>query len=373
MPGKRQEKPEGSRRGTGRRKKATVEAEPAAVNGLHEILRPEVAAALGIDQEDAYMGTARYGDADILEAEWFLEPWIARGVHTLLVGLPSCGKSTFAAHLARKANRTVFLCGEEDIRRAVLGRLKTNGVSLPSVIFCPAGDSWTFPRHEQKLIQLIRHERADLVIVDPADSYVGGGTDENQNLPVRKLLDVFFRAAEATQCAMVLMRHPGKDRTNLVAGSRAWFSHPRAILHLATLPDNRERGVLKALKPPLGQWPPPQFYNLVGWGRHPREFHLAGEAPECLAREMESVMDGMDRTKIDEAETLLKRFLADGAELSAADLYKMAEQHRLSDRTLRYAAERLHVKRRHEGSREATVVYWKLPPAAARERPDAGA
>jgi hypothetical protein len=219
-----------------------------------------------------------------------------------------------------------------------------------------------FPTHGDKLIDLIRSTPGtELVFVDPLDDYLAGSVEENHNLPIRRVLQCFTAAAEVTGVAIVVIRHPGKDPNNLLAASRAFSNHPRAILRFDLVQDAKNLGILQPHKPPLGRWSLPRYYELAGGDDEPKRFTLRDLVEPGRATEAVEVTDRIERSKIDQAAVLLRRLLAGGKEMESADVYKAAEAHRLKERTVRYAAERVGVVKRWEGHRESTRCHWSLP------------
>jgi hypothetical protein len=322
---------------------------------------PPVLPAAEPNGKDLPAGVVQYTAEDILPAEWFLEPYVPRHNYTLLIGKPGAGKSTFGSHLVARAKRSIVFSGEEDIRRVVLPRLVTAGVDLARVRFVPAGEDWRFSRDPTKLVELIRATPGtELVYVDPLDDYLAESVDEDRNRPVRRVLQCFTSAAEATGIAIVVVRHPGKDPNNLLAGSRAFHTHPRAILHLDLLDDVPDRGIILPHKPPLGRRTPPRYYDLVGGEREPKRFVLGDLVEPGRAVEVREVPARMDRYMIDQAVELLRRLLAGGKEMDSVDIYRAAEHIRLQAMTVRRAAERIGVKRRWEGRRGDTKCHWSL-------------
>jgi hypothetical protein len=305
--------------------------------------------------------TMQYTKDDLTRVDWYHWPWIARGIYTLIVGHPSAGKSTFGASLAAKSHRSLILPGEEDVKRVVLPRLLAADADLSRVSFLRPDNALAFPRDGERFIDILQQTGADFVLIDPLDSYLGDSVDENHNGPVRRVLDCFARAAEATGIALVVVRHPGKAAQNLLAGSRAFRSHPRSILQLTTLAGVDDKGILSAYKPPFGIRATPIYYELVGAEGEAKRFVSGEEAPYVRVEEAVHVCDRIDRSKIDEAEELVRLLLADGKELTSKEIYLMAAQDCISDRLVRYAALRLCVTRTWSGRRHDTTCKWRLP------------
>jgi hypothetical protein len=327
-------------------------------------LPPGPAASAGESErngEDRGPQPRSFTAADAKKVRWFFGSWIPRGFVTLLVGEPSAGKSTFGAHLVSHAKRALVFPGDEPIHEAVIPRLVKAGANLENVGFCPASDGWEFPRHRDRLIQWIKQNKAELVLIDPLDNYLGEGIDENKNLDVRSVLDALSRVAEETGAAIVIIRHPGKAKDNILAGSRAFGWHPRVIVRLAADPDDRNRGVIDVLKCSLGRWPATHHYNLEGEGENPKRFILGGEVEKGRAREQAEVPERRERRKIDRGADLLLSLLGNGQEMESRLIYKKAEDERLSERTMGYAAERLGVKERREGFGVQHRCMWSLP------------
>jgi len=315
--------------------------------------------AVAGDHQD--IGIYSFTADDVLPPEWFYKPWVPRHTYTLLAGRSSAGKSTFGAFLASKAERPLILPGEEDIKRVALPRLLKAGVDPTNVKWMPAGEHWLFPRDRQKLVNHIKRENRDFVFVDPIDPYLEEADRENENAAMRRVLECFRQVAEECGIAIVLIRHPSRDKDSIIGGSRAFDNHPRAILKLALLPGSWTQGIIEPHKPPLGRRTPPTYYELVGEEEEPKQFVFGQLVPTARAREAGEVDDRMEREKIDQTEKLLLALLGDGEPMESKEVYKYARQEEIKDRTLRYAATRLGVVMIREGIRHDHRCYWSLP------------
>lgn len=325
---------------------------------------PHKKAASRGQQPAIHDGVVTYAEHDVLSPEWFWEPWIARHIYTLLVGPSSCGKSTFLAYLTTLSKSIVYLPGEEDIRRDVLPRVLRSRTDAEEIFWVPPSERWMLPGSRQRLTDLVKDVEAKLVIIDPVDSYFHPEYSEDSNQHVRHVLDILMRVSEATGAAIVIVRHPGKRADNLLAGSRAWRTHPRAILQMDLTDDNRT-GILRVHKPPFGRQPDPRYYHLVGLEGEPLQWALAGSAPMVHAYEAAEVTDRLERRKIDEACTLLTRLLAGGNVMDVREVYRFGRSVDISERTMRYAADRLSLLKHYEGQGGDLRSYWRLPPKKA--------
>jgi len=290
--------------------------------------------------------------------EWFLPDLIPQECLTFLIGTPGAGKSTCGAWLCSRAKRPAILPGcEESVEVSLVPRLAANGVALERCLILD-GRLWSMPHDRQALTDVLQRHRADLLWIDPVDTYVQE-CGENEGQGVRAALEALARIAVDVPCTVVCARHPGKDPRNLCPGSRQWRAVPRVILQI-TLDDGPPvRRYLRMVRDPFGGDVGPREVHLDGFGRMPRTFRL-GDLASASAVETSSISDVIDRTMIDAATDLLTALLAGGEQESKA-IYKHAEEERLKDRTVRLAARRLGVIVRREGVGLEHRAYWSLP------------
>jgi len=222
---------------------------------------------------------------------WFYHPWVPSGLLTLVVGQPCNGKSTFIAGLiamatggagiehriGNKTGRVVLLPGhEEEIEALTLPRLKAAGARLDRVRILDGGH-WALVSHKERIAQVVRRDKAILLIGDPIDSYVDEGFSENDGQAVRPTLEAAAWIARQTGAAVVFSRHPGKDPANILPGSRQWRAVPRSILQLTTDGNTPPQFVLSHYKDSLGTRSTPRYYLLERTGDGPPKFVLTDE------------------------------------------------------------------------------------------------
>lgn len=294
------------------------------------------------------------------ELGFILNPYVARSTLTLLVGGSNSGKSTFLAHLVKHARSTVYLPGyEEDPDLSLLPRLLANHVRLDDVHLLDRGN-WKMPVARDKLLKIVQQLRADLVVVDPVTSYIAEGGSENSPENVRELLEAFLYIAVETDCAVVVVRHPGKDPNNLLRGAGSWREVPRVILELLLEKGECERRLIRFEKDGYGRGIPPSAYKLNGEKGRAKVFALAEAVTEARADLMRDVPDQLERLKIDQAVELLKSLLHDGRK-DAKTIFAAGDLERLSERTMRNAARQLGIKPIREGFGTDMKSYWALP------------
>jgi hypothetical protein len=293
------------------------------------------------------------------EYGWFFPPFFPRGVASFLVGKPGVGKSTFQAHLASKAKRTLFLPGEEDVERTLLPRLEDAGVPRDKWAFMEPNANWTFPDHCDKYAALLKDYEFDLVVVDPIDDYLSRGFDDNNSQQVRELLNALRRLCEQTQACMVLCRHPGKSEENVMVGSRAWRAVPRVIVELVKDDGPPVRRIIRHYKNNIGQFANPRYYDLPLLPNGRPTFSILGDVEGSEAELAKEFTERAERVALEDACHFLRGFLNAG-EVEANQVYQAGDKERLSARTLRRAAERVGVEIRRVGSGRDHRSMWKL-------------
>lgn len=302
---------------------------------------------------------------------WFVADLVPRECLTFVLGVPDSGKSTFGAWLCSQAKRPAVLPGyEESVEVALVPRLVANGVALERTLMLDTR-LWSFPHDRQTMTDVLKRHGADLLWIDPIDTYVSE-CGENEGQGVRAALESLARIAVDVGCAVVCARHPGKDPRNLCPGSRQWRAVPRMLLRLSLDEGPPKRRYLSHLRDPYGSGTKPREVHLDGFDRCPRVFRLGGLASN-EAVEASAVSDVIDRTMIDAAADLLTALLT-GGEQESKVIYAHAETERLLPRTVRQAARRVGVIIRREGVGLEHRSYWSLahsgsPAESVRDTP----
>jgi hypothetical protein len=315
----------------------------------------------GEDLEDEDFG-ALASDLEELPIEWFLLPWIPKGMVTVVVGEPGVGKSTFEAHLCSLACRSIIFPGEEDVQRMTKPRLRVNGVKQDTVRTIWPGPRWLIPGCEKRLIAAIKRHKADLVIFDPIDDYVGEeGFNDNDPVAVRKVLQALRRVAEATGVAIVLCRHPGKDPKNVMVGSRVWGALPRSIVELLKDPGPPARLIIRHYKDSLGQEADARYYSLDGEKGKPKRWEFGEAVDSATLAVAKEERDRINRLVLDQGKDFLRGFVpADGVD--SRTIRKAAELEGLSWRTVQMAKDALGMPHKWKDKGESRRCFWFPPP-----------
>lgn len=289
--------------------------------------------------------------------EWLIPDLIPREMLTFIVGDPDAGKSSFGAWLCSQARRPAILPGfEESVESQLVPRLAANQVRLESTLILD-GRLWSMPHDRQALIDALRYHAADLLWIDPIDSYVGECSEIDGD-GVRAALEALVSVAQRVPCSVVAARHPGKAAGNICPGSRQWRAVPRQILHLKMDEGPPLRRFLRVAKEPSGQRPPPHECHIGGEPGEPGRFTL-GPAIDPATWNGTDEADQVERWKIDDAGAFLLAILKEGA-LDSIEVYKRGEAERFTDRTLRRAAKKVGVEIQRTGNGREHKSEWKV-------------
>lgn len=231
-------------------------------------------------------GSFLLSDVKIEKVDFLFEPFIPKGMLTIVVGRPSIGKSTFLAWLTARARFTVMIASpEESMAKATAPRLEVNGVKNDKVLVLK-DPRYKLPRGERLIVDVMRQFGAELLIMDPVSSSMEEGKVEISTEDVRGLLESAHRIAEATNAAVVGVRHPGKKEGNVLKGSTSWEEVPRSVVVLEKEVSNPPRHFLRHHKDGNGTNSKARLYSLAGEPGTPKLFELGAEldvADEQLA------------------------------------------------------------------------------------------
>lgn len=314
------------------------------------------------------------------EVERLWEPYLANLTLAMLSGDPGVGKTYIA--LAISAALTI---GEEPLSKK--RRLPANVLYLslenpPEYVVRPrfdalGGDASRFHilrgsivgkgenarRGSVKLsdVRLISEAvdrtRAELIVVDPIQSYLGSEVDAHRANETRPILDALAQLAERKKCCVMFARHLGKAQAGRAIyrglGSIDLTGAVRTELLAGFAPENPEMRALVQVKSNLGAFGPSLGYAVDDKGfRWTGESHLTSDA--ILSPDS----PGKDNCALDEAVDFLKVELEQGSR-PAHELEEEARRVGIAPRTLKRAKGHLNVTSHKRGMQGGW--QWCLP------------
>jgi len=175
--------------------------------------------------------------------KWLDKPKLQRSAFHLITGVKGCGKGTWTARTAAgmttgaygSPQNVVIVTTEDSTSIDTVPRLIAAGADLSRVYFIE--EHFVLPRDIQRLEDSVS-EIGDvgMLIIDPIGNHMGGA-DTDRESAVRYAISDLNRMADELDCAIIGIRHLGKNRMGgalaSVLGSTAWVDLPRAVLAFA--------------------------------------------------------------------------------------------------------------------------------------------
>jgi hypothetical protein len=227
----------------------------------------------------------RASEVKIRPVEWEWHGRIPKGKLAMFDGDPDLGKSVVTMDIAARkstgrpfpdnapcqAGNVLIVNVEDGVEDTIVPRLKAHGANTDRVyIFqsVPDGKGGTrlldLPQDLPLLEELVRRRKAELLIIDPVLTMLGG--DANKDQDARKALTPLRDMAERTNTAVICVRHLNKS-VGLKAiqrggGNMGLIGVARAGSFFAEHPDDDRLRVMAAHKSNLAEKPPSLTYRI---------------------------------------------------------------------------------------------------------------
>ncbi|MGH7563541.1 MAG: AAA family ATPase [Gemmatimonadota bacterium] len=342
-------------------------------------------------------------DVPMQPVEWVCEPWIPHKKTTVLAGHPGDGKSQIACDVAAGITngtpilgdnasmgpgRILIVSGEDAKEDTLVPRLKANGANMQQVAIhrlttTRGKRDWldlSRQEHLEALRELIREFRPLLVVLDPLTAFLGG-IDVYRVNEVRAVLGPLAEMAEEEGCAVLVIMHltkanNGANVLGRLSGSGGFAQAVRSVI--MTVEDQGQPGVraivhTKCTNAAKAQ---PTGYRIVGVTLHedggkviPTSQIEWSEATHLTEADINASPDAAgERSKLETARDFLEETLAGGVRVEVQEVYRLAKQEKISDRTLQRAAEKIGVQLERKGAGTTEqVCYWCLHSAKGEE------
>jgi hypothetical protein len=319
------------------------------------------------------------------ELRWLWPGRLALGKLAMLDGDPGLGKSLVTLDLCARLStgrpfpdgspidrpiNSLVLNAEDDGQDTVRPRLQALGADLERVFLyhAPDGKAEDWPSIPGGLLGLhaaLTRTQARLVIFDPVMAFLHPGVAINQDASVRQALLPLAQLAARHDCAMILVRHLNKSGRGRAlyrgGGSVGLVAVCRSAWLIACDPLNHKRRVLAQVKNNLARPQPSLVYEVEAPTVGPATVSWLGTTPatadELLAA---TELAGPTLSARQRAHEFLLDVLQEGPMLSR-EIWPLAQEQRLSRRTLHRAREALKIKTEWVHVEGATRTYWLLP------------
>jgi hypothetical protein len=312
---------------------------------------------------------------------WLWKPYLPQAMLAMLSGDPAAGKTYISLAIAaaltigrvpftgepRKPADVLYLSVENSAEHVIRPRFDLLGGDATRFHLLRGSVIGDGKNAQRGLVQLsdlqllgdaLQKTRAEFLVVDPIQSYLGAHVDAHRSNETRPVLDGLARLAEDNQTCTLLVRHLSKSTTGKAIhrglGSIDLTGAVRTELLAGNLPDEPAQRALVHLKSNLGQLGSSLGYSIEADGA----FRWTGESQVTAGELLAAEAAPQDQSEIETASEFLRDALKDGLPRKVKDLESASG---VNARTLRRASQRLGVKRSREG--EKGPWLWALSSA----------
>ena len=304
------------------------------------------------------------------QAEYLVEPYLPKGMITILGGVSGAGKTSLALDICARVSRgegsspVLYLTAENDPNKVLRPRAEAMGADLQRLYF---QDGASYAMGDEELAVLCRSLRPALIVFDPIQSYLGQGVQMNRAEQVRPLLDGLGALAKELDMAVVLISHMSKPGPGVASaldrllGSSDFRNAARSILIVGKDPDHPDTRVAAHAKNSLGMPGESQQYHICENGT------VAYDGPCALTadRIIRDTGDAQPRTRpaaaLGTAVEVLDKQLSFVGWVEHAEVERLCARHGFSERTMQRARTALELKTLFLGRNEERKTLWYRP------------
>lgn len=310
-------------------------------------------------EPDEYVPLRSMAEVEPKDVGWLWYPYIPLGKLTLLEGDPGEGKSWASQAIASMVSlgelesdpASVLLASiEDDLDDTIRPRLEAMKADLG--LIRPIEVPFILDDKGFALLETYMEEYHPLLfIIDPLVGFLGAKVDMHRANEVRVVMAKLAALAKNHNCAILLIRHLNKGGSAKVLyrgmGSIDFTAAVRSILLAGHEGNNLSERALVHIKcnvAPLGESIGFMLGDVFCW---------TGQSTLTADR----ILEVEGRTpKLTEAIDFLGDTMVGGEPILAIDIFKAAKEEGISERTLKRAKSRLHIK----SGKESGVWYWYL-------------
>lgn len=229
-------------------------------------------------------------EVDARQADYLVEPYLPRGMLSVMGGVSGVGKTWLVLSLAAAVSQgrrlpfqpedaappeqgfVFYFSKENDLECVVAQRLEVLGADKSRII-AQRMDDVGLRMDDPDLDKLAAQYPPALVIFDPIQSYLGAGVEMNRANEVRPILDGLAAFAKRHDCAVLLVSHvtkpsgtSGASALDRLLGSSDFRNAARSILFVGSHPEEEGKRVFAHAKNSIGQPGPSQQFSLDDGG-----------------------------------------------------------------------------------------------------------
>lgn len=309
------------------------------------------------------------------EAEYLAEPYLPRGMITILAGHAGQGKTTLALWLAShvsngdlmpggKPGNVYYFTTENDESIVLRPRLEAMDARLDRVMVMRS-DARQLTLTDPRLFEMhkIFDGKPDLIVFDPVQSYVGKKLDMNRTDDVRFMMDNLNKLLHATNAAVVLICHTKKAPMGfngrpceLINGSSDFVNAARSVCFLGRDPARPDVCVVAQEKNSLGL-PGASLAFTIGENG---AVHWSDEECELTAAQILTYSDEKRRhaaSPSERAQATLRDLLAKNEKMRSTDILEACAKQGISRSAVYRARDELPIQKQRTGMGS----FWSMP------------
>ena len=317
------------------------------------------------------------------EAEYLAEPYLPRGMITILAGHAGQGKTTLALWLAShvsngdlmpggKPGNVYYFTTENDESIVLRPRLEAMDARLDRVMVMRS-DARQLTLTDPRLFEMhkIFDGKPDLIVFDPVQSYVGKKLDMNRTDDVRFMMDNLNKLLHATNAAVVLICHTKKAPMGfngrpceLINGSSDFVNAARSVCFLGRDPARPDVCVVAQEKNSLGL-PGASLAFTIG---EDGAVHWSDEECELTAAQILTYRNEKRQHAArpsERAQAVMRRMLMENKTMQSSDVLAAYEKQGISRATVYRARKGLPIQEERSGREK----YWSLSDASQMSQP----
>lgn len=309
------------------------------------------------------------------EAEYLAEPYLPRGMITILAGHAGQGKTTLALWLAShvsngdlmpggKPGNVYYFTTENDESIVLRPRLEAMDARLDRVMVMRS-DARQLTLTDPRLFEMhkIFDGKPDLIVFDPVQSYVGKKLDMNRTDDVRFMMDNLNKLLHATNAAVVLICHTKKAPMGfngrpceLINGSSDFVNAARSVCFLGRDPARPDVCVVAQEKNSLGL-PGASLAFTIG---EDGAVHWSDEECELTAAQILTYSNEKRRhaaSPSERAQAALRDLLAKNEKMRSTDILEACAKQGISRSAVYRARDELPIQKQRTGMGS----FWSMP------------
>lgn len=309
------------------------------------------------------------------EAEYLAEPYLPRGMITILAGHAGQGKTTLALWLAShvsngdlmpggKPGNVYYFTTKNDESIVLRPRLEAMDARLDRVMVMRS-DARQLTLTDPRLFEMhkIFDGKPDLIVFDPVQSYVGKKLDMNRTDDVRFMMDNLNKLLHATNAAVVLICHTKKAPMGfngrpceLINGSSDFVNAARSVCFLGRDPARPDVCVVAQEKNSLGL-PGASLAFTIG---EDGAVHWSDEECELTAAQILTYSNEKRRHAArpsERAQAALRDLLAKNEKMRSTDILEACAKQGISRSAVYRARDELPIQKQRTGMGS----FWSMP------------